>query len=201
MSGGTTKSVFTCTATAPVASITLTNLSDAVTNTVTITVGTSTISNPAGAPRVLTSGAATGATDGKYYFITFSGVTGAGAADLNGRTILARKVAGGNTFTLYGTSATGAVVSTSATITVEPAPTNDVPSFLIGLSGYNASSDYAGAEIEYESTPGLEAGLYLPQAVFVDATANSVANVDAFFTALTAAVNGTSSTAVLNTLP
>lgn len=199
MSGGTTNSVFTCTATAPVASITLTNLSDAVTNTVNITtVGSSSCTNAS--PRVLTSGGATGATDGKYYFITFSGVTGAGAADLNGRTILARKIAGGNTFTLYGTSATGAVVTTSATMVIEPAPTNDVPSFLIGLSGYNASSDYAGAEIEYESTPGLEAGLYLPQAVFVDATANTVANVDAFFTALTAAVNGSSATAVLNSL-
>ena len=192
--------VFTCSATAPVAGITLSNLSDSVANTVNITtVGSSSCSNAT--PRILTSGGATGATDGKYYFITFSGVTGVGAADLNARTILARKVAGGNTFTLYGTSATGAVVTTSATMVIEPAPTNDVPSFLIGLSGYNASSDYAGAEIEYESVPDLEVGLYLPQAVFVDATANSVANVDAFFTALTAAVNGTSSTAVLNTLP
>ena len=203
MSGGSTDSVFTCTATAPVASITLTKLSNSIANTVTITVGTSTISNPTGLPRVLTSGAATGATDGKYYFITFSGVTGAGAADLNGRTILARKVAGGNTFTLYGTTGASGltVVSTSATIIVQPAPTNDIPSFLIGVSGYNASSDYAGAEIEYESVPDLEVGLYLPQAVFVDATANSVANVDDFFTALTAAVNGSVPTSVLNTLP
>lgn len=201
MSGGSTNSVFTCTATAPVASITLTNLSNSVANTVTITVAGSSVSNTASVPRVLTSGGATGATDAKYYFITFSGVTGAGAADLNGRTILARKVAGGNTFTLYGTTNTGAVVTTSAVMTVQPAPTNDIPSFLIGLSGYNASSDYVGAEIEYESVPDLEVGLYLPQAVFVDATANSVANVDDFFYALTISVNGSSPGSVLNTLP
>jgi hypothetical protein len=192
--------VFTGTATVPVAGITLSNLSNSIANTVNITtIGSSSCTNAA--PRVLTSGGATAATDGKYYFITFSGVTGAGAADLNGRTILARKIALGNTFTLYGTSATGAVVTTSAVMTVVPAPTNDIPSFLIGLSGYNASSDYAGAEIEYESVPDLEVGLYLPQAVFVDATANVVADTDAFFTALTAAVNGSSPGSVLNTLP
>jgi hypothetical protein len=199
VSGGSTNSVFTCTAAAPVAYVTLSNLSDAVTSTVNITtIGSSTCTNAA--PRVLTSGGATGATDDKYYLITFSGVTGAGAADLNSRTLLARKISGGNTFTLYGTSATGAVVTTSATMTILNVVTNDVADYLVGCDGYNASSDYFGVEVQYETTPGLDAGLQVAQAVFVNATANSVANVDAFATAVTAALNGTSSTAVLNTL-
>jgi hypothetical protein len=200
VSGGSTNSVFTCTAAAPVAYVTLSNLSDSVANTIVITIAGSSVSNTASVPRVLTSGGATTAVDGEYYLMTFSGVTGAGAADLNGRTLVARKLAGGNTFTLYGTSNTGAVVTTSATITVLPVVTNDVADYLVGCDGYNPSSDYFGVEIQYETTPGLDAGLQVAQAIFVDATANSVANVDAFAYAVTAALNGTSTTAVLNTL-
>ena len=192
VSGGATNSVFTCSVAAPVANITLSNLSDAVTSTITFTY--SAVTNAT--PRVATSTGSTGAVTGKLYRVRVASATGAGAADLSGRTLIA-KATSATDFTLYGTSNTGAITGMVATIVNDAQDT--LQDYLVGLDGYNASSAYVGLEVDFESSPDLDAGIQIPQAIIADATANSDANIANFVNALIAALNGSSSSTVLNT--
>jgi len=133
-------------------------------------------------PRVLTAGAAHGLTLGKVYSFTISGVTGAGNADLN-RTLFGIPL---NTtdITLLDTSNTGATVTTSAVITVNPIGAQTWAEQLQGITNYSAANAYVGAYLQYETNADVEAGVVVNQLIFADATNNSVANVAAFILAL-----------------
>jgi len=134
------------------------------------------------APRVLTT-AAHGLTVGKMYRFSFTGVTSTGAADLNRELI--GLVASATTITLFDTSATGAVDTTTGTLTIVRDAKYDAFDLLGGNSAYLNTSAYVGMAVTYESNSPLEAGVVLTQFVVTDATSNSVANVNSFLIALT----------------
>jgi hypothetical protein len=133
-------------------------------------------------PRVLTAGAAHGLTVGKAYSFTFSGVTGTGAADLN-RSLIGIPL-DADEITLLDTSNTGATNTTAATLGINVSSTDTFANILTGVTGYNPTSSYVGVLVEYLSDSPLEAGVKEPQLILADATANTVANVNAFLTAL-----------------
>jgi hypothetical protein len=141
------------------------------------------------APRVLTAGANHNLTLGKIYKFTFSGVTGTGAADLN-RTLFGIPLAA-TTITLLGTSATGAVTTTSATLTVDLSGDENFFNEGTGITGFNVSNSYVAVEIEALSTNPVVAGNVIPQVILADATANSTANINAFINALRTALAST----------
>jgi hypothetical protein len=184
--GGSTDVVFTSSPLAPVAAFALSNLSVSTAAT-TLTAAGSSATNAA--PRVLTAGAVHGLTVGKLYSITFSGVTGAGAANLNSRTLFGIPL---NTtdITLLGTAATGAVVTTSATMTVSNLATETFFSQAGRMTGYSASNSYVGLLATYISEAAVESGIVIPQLILADATNNSVANVNSFVNAVIAALDG-----------
>jgi hypothetical protein len=184
--------VFTCTTVAPVAYVTLSNLTDVVTSTVTFAY--SAVTNAT--PRVATSTGATGAVTGKLYRVRVSSATGAGAADLSGRTLIA-KATSATDFTLYGTSNTGAITGMVATIVNDAA--DNLQDYLVGCDGYVSTDAFVGFEVDYESSPDLDAGIQIPQAIIADATLNSDANIANFVNAMITALNGSSSSTVLNT--
>ena len=184
--GGTTDVTFLCSPLAPVAAFVLNNLSVSTAAT-TLTAAGSSATNAA--PRVLTAGAVHGLTVGKLYSITFSGVTGAGAANLNSRTLFGIPL---NTtdITLLGTAATGIVATTSAVMTVSNLATETFYSQAGRMTGYSASNSYVGLFASYISEAAVESGVVIPQLILADATNNSVANVNAFVNAVIAALDG-----------
>jgi hypothetical protein len=185
--GGTTEVTFLCSPLAPVAAFVLNNLSVSTAAT-TLTAAGSSATNAA--PRVLTAGAVHGLTVGKLYSITFSGVTGAGLANLEGRTLFGIPL---NTtdITLLGTAATGAVVTTSAVMTVSNLATETFYSQAGRMTGYSASNSYVGLLATYVSEAAVESGIVIPQLILADTTNNSVANVNAYLNAVIAALDGT----------
>jgi len=185
--GGSTNVVFTCSPLAPVAAFSLSNLSVSTAAT-TLTAAGSSCTNAA--PRVLTAGAAHGLTLGKLYSITFSGVTGAGLDNLEGRTIFGIPLAA-TTITLLGTAATGAVVTTAATMTVSNLATETFFSQAGRMTGYSASNSYVGLLATYVSEAAVESGVVIPQLILADTTNNTVANVNAYLNAVIAALDGT----------
>lgn len=184
--GGSTDVVFTCSPLAPVAAFVLNNLSVSTAAT-TLTAAGSSCTNAA--PRVLTAGAAHGLTLGKLYSITFSGVTGAGLDNLEGRTLFGIPLAA-TTITLLGTAATGAVVTTAATMTVSNLATETFFSQAGRMTGYSASNSYVGLFASYISEAAVESGVVIPQLILADTTNNTVANVNAFVNAVIAALDG-----------
>jgi hypothetical protein len=158
-----------------------------VDSTLSVAAGATTLTAAASAatnatPRVLTAGAAHGLTLGKIYSFTFSGVTGAGAADLN-RTLFGIPLAA-TTITMLDTSNTGVVDTTAATMTVNPIGAQTWNEQLQGITNYSAANSYVGAYLQYETNADVEAGVVVNQLIFADATNNSVANVAAFVLAL-----------------
>jgi hypothetical protein len=185
--GGSTDVVFTSSPLAPVAAFVLNNLSVATVGKVLTAAGSSCTD---AAPRVLTAGAAHGLTIGKLYSIKFSGVTGLGLANLDGRTIFGIPLAA-TTITLLGTAATGAVVTTSAVMTVSNLATETFFSQAGRMTGYSASNSYVGLLATYVSEAAVESGVVIPQLILADATNNTVANVNAYLNAVIAALDGT----------
>jgi len=139
------------------------------------------------APRVLTAGAAHGLTEGKIYKLSISGVTSTGADDLN-RTLYGI-VTSATDITLYGTSATGAVTTTSATMTVENIATEDFSEVATGITGFNASTNYVAVAIDALSVDAVDAGSVIPYLVLAEA--GTAANINAFVNALRTALSST----------
>lgn len=179
--GGT---VFTGTVDAPVAEIALVALSSAAAAT-TLTAAGSSATNAT--PRVLTAGAAHGLTVGQIYSVTISGVTDPGAADMN-RTLLAIP-ASATTLTLLGTSNTGAVVTTSAVMTVNNTGDETFASAATGITGFSSSTPYVGVDISALSVDSVDSGLVIPRMVLAPTT--DVANANAFINALRTALSST----------
>jgi len=139
------------------------------------------------APRVLTAGGAHGLTSGKIYKLTISGVTGTGADDLN-RTLYGI-VTSATDVTLYGTSATGTVTTTSATMTVENVATENFSEVATGITGFNSSTNYVAVEIDALSVDAVDAGSVIPYLVLAEA--GTAANINAFVNALRTALAST----------
>jgi hypothetical protein len=185
--GGSTNVVFTSSPLAPVAAFVLNNLSVSTAATVLVAAGSACTN---AAPRVLSTAAAHGLTIGGIYSISFSGVgTSPGNANLNGRTLYGI-VTSATDITLLGTAATGAVVTTSATMTVSNLATETFFSQAGRMTGYSASNSYVGLLATYVSEAAVESGIVIPQLILADATNNSVANVNAYVNALIAALDG-----------
>jgi hypothetical protein len=85
---------------------------------------------------------------------------------------------------MLDTSATGTVTTTSATLGVNVSSTDTFANILTGVTGYNPSYSYVGVLVEYLTDSPLEAGVKQPQLILADATNNTIANVNAFLTAL-----------------
>jgi hypothetical protein len=178
--------VFTGTVDAPIAGFTLSNLSVS-SPAKTLTAAGSSATNAT--PRVFTAGAAHGLTVGKIYRITFVGVTGTGAADLNKEVY--GLVASATTITLFNTSNTGTVDTTTASsITVANDGRQTFASDASGITGYSAATNYIGLDVSFLSQNNVDAGIVQPQLVLGDATNNSVAVANAFIQAIIAALNG-----------
>jgi hypothetical protein len=178
--------VFTGTVNAPIAGFALSNLSVS-SPAKTLTAAGSSATNAT--PRVFTAGAAHGLTVGGIYRITFVGVTGAGAADLNKEVF--GVVTSATDITLFNTSATGAVVTTTASsITVSNDGKQTFADEASGITGYAATTNYIGLDVEFLSQNNVDAGIVQPRLVLGDATANSVVVTNAFVQAIIAALNG-----------
>lgn len=180
--------VLTASADAPVAEIKGTQFSVATAISVAaLTAAGSSCTNAA--PRVLTAGAAHNLTVGKIYKFTFSGVTDPGAADLN-RTLFGIPTAA-TTIALLGTSATGAVVTTSATLTVDLVGDEDFENVAGLITGFNSAFSYVAVQIAALKTDPVSTGVVEPQIILADATNNPVANINAFVNALRTALSST----------
>lgn len=187
VAGGTTEVTFTCDPSAPVAAFALNNLSVATAATVLVAAGSACTN---AAPRVLSTAAAHGLTIGGIYSISFSGVSGApGNLNLNGRTLYGI-VTSATDITLFGTTNSGAVVTTSATMTVSNLATETFYSQAGRMTGYSAAYSYVGLLATYVSEAAVESGIVIPELILADATNNSVANVNAFVNAINAALDG-----------
>jgi hypothetical protein len=136
------------------------------------------------APRVYTS-TAHGLTVGGIYRIKFSGVTGAGAADLNGTKI--GVVADADTIKLFGTSATGVVGFAGSTATVLPDGDETFARVAGGVTGFLPTTAYVGYLISYIAQADLESGVVSTQWILLDYT-NNTTNVFPDFLALQTAV-------------
>lgn len=176
--------VFTASLDAPVAYV-AGDLISVATAAPVLTAAASSATNAA--PRVLTAGGAHGLTSGKIYKFTISGVTGAGADDLN-RTLYGI-VTSATDVTLYGTSATGAVVTTAATMSIDTVDSEDYANLGTGITGYNPSTNYVSIELEALSTDAVDAGSVIPYVVLAEA--GTAANINAFVNALRTALAST----------
>jgi hypothetical protein len=136
------------------------------------------------APRVYTS-SAHGLTVNGIYRVKFSGVTGAGAADLNGTKIGVATSA--TEITLFGTSATGAVGFVGSTVTVLPDGDETFARVAGGVTGFSPTTAYAGYLISYIAQADLESGVVSTQWILLDYT-NNTTNIYPDFLALQTAV-------------
>jgi hypothetical protein len=148
-------------------------------------------------PRTFTAGAAHNLVVGGLYRLSFAGVTGAGADDLNGRIIYGIPNAA-TTIALLGTTGVGAVVTTAATITVLEDSTNNLRTTLGQTQGYDATHQYIGVNIPYTRNGELAPGDNAMGYYACDITNNTLSNVSAYVLALVAALNGSNSAAFLN---
>jgi hypothetical protein len=194
--GAPTTIAFVGNSTAPVAFVTVSALmSNAKTYTVSWTAATSTYTT---STSVLTnfSGLVTGDV---YRVYLGTGATGTDPKFFNGQTVVGR-AASSSTMVLYGIENTGAgtVITTTTTgLVVLPVAKETFSDLLVGEeSTFVAGTPYVGYEIDFESTPDLDAGVQIPQSILFSATET---NALAFDRALIAALNGSSSFNVLNT--
>jgi hypothetical protein len=188
--------IFVGAAAAPVAYVTVSSLlSNAKTYTVGFTPGSSTYTT---STSVLTgfSGLVTGDV---YRVYLGTGATGTNPIYFNGQTVVAR-AASSSSLVLYGIPDTGVGTVTTTTTTglvVLPVAKETLSDLLVGEeSTFVAGTPYVGYEIDFESTPDLDAGLQIPQSIVFSATET---NGLAFDRALIAALNGSSSFNMLNT--
>jgi hypothetical protein len=123
------------------------------------------------APRVYTS-SAHGLTVGGIYRVKFSGVTGTGAADLNGTKIGVATSA--TEITLFGTSATGAVGFVGSTVTVLPDGDETFARVAGGVTGFLPTTAYVGYLVSYIAQADLESGVVSTQWILLDYTNNTV---------------------------
>jgi hypothetical protein len=123
------------------------------------------------------------------YSIKFSGVSGTGAANLEGRTLFGIPLAA-TTITLLGTTNSGTVDTTLATMTVSNLATETFFSQAGRMTGYSASNSYVGLLATYTSEAAVESGVVIPQLILADTTNSSVANVNAYVNAVIAALDG-----------
>jgi hypothetical protein len=188
--------VFVGTPVAPVAFVTVSAL---MTNAKTYTVSwTAALSTYTTSTSVLTN--FTGLVTGDVYRVYLgTGATGTNPIYFNGQTVVGR-AASATTMVLYGIPDTGAgtVITTTTTgLTVLPVAKDTFSDLLVGEeTDFVAGTPYVGYEIDFESTPDLEAGIQIPQSIVFSATET---NALAFDRALIAALNGSSSFNVLNT--
>jgi hypothetical protein len=135
-------------------------------------------------PRVYAS-SAHGLTVGGIYRVKFSGVTGTGAADLNGTKI--GVVTSATDITLFGTSATGTVGFVGSTVTVLPDGDETFARVAGGVTGFLPTTAYVGYLISYIAQADLESGVVSTQWILLDYT-NNTTNVFPDFLALQTAV-------------
>ena len=194
--GAPTTIVFVGTPVAPVAFVTVSALiTNAKTYTVGFTPGSSTFTT---STSVLT--AFTGLVTGDVYRVYLgTGATGTNPIYFNGQTVVGR-AASATSMVLYGIPDTGAGTVTTTTttgLTVLPVAKDTLSDLLVGEnSTFVAGTPYVGYEIDFESTPDLDAGIQIPQSILFSATET---NALAFDRALIAALNGSSAFNVLNT--
>jgi hypothetical protein len=184
---------FVGTPVAPVAFVTVSSLmSNAKTYTASWTAAGSAYT---GGTSVLTgfSGLVTGDV---YRIYMGTGATGANPEFVNGQTVVAR-AASSSTVVLYGVPNVGITTTTITGLVVLPVAKETFSDLLAGeVSTFVAGTPYVGYEIDFESTPDLDAGLQIPQSIVFSATET---NGLAFDRALIAALNGSSSFNMLNT--
>ena len=188
--------VFVGTAVAPVSGVVVSSLmSNAKTYTVSWTAAGSTYTT---STSVLTG--FTGLVTGSVYRVYLgTGATGTNPIYFNGQTVVGR-AASATTMVLYGIPDTGVgtvLTTTSTGLSVLAVAKETFADLLTGEEdSFVSGTPYVGYQIEFESTPDLEAGVNIPQAIVFSATET---NALAFDRALIAALNGSSSFNVLNT--
>ena len=156
---------FTGTAEAPVIAFASSNLTSTQTpKTLTVTV----FDNAGiGVSRAITA-VGHGLTIGRVYNITFSGLGGAGAPSLNGRTFPCIPTSV-DLISVIGTSATGAVTFASATFTVNNDAVQTFYSEAGRMTGYDPTKSYVGIQVSQVSDAAVESGIVIPQVLLVNA--------------------------------
>jgi hypothetical protein len=193
VSPSTNTIIFVGAAAAPVAYVTVSSLmANAKTYTVSWTAAGSTYT---AATSVLTG--FTGLVTGDVYRIYMgTGATGNNANYVNGQTLVGR-AASATTMTLYGVPSDTLTTTGITGLSVLAVAKETLSDLLVGEeTDFVAGTPYVGYEIDFESTPDLDAGLQIPQSIVFSATET---NGLAFDRALIAALNGSSSFNVLNT--
>jgi hypothetical protein len=193
VSPSTNTIVFVGTSAAPVALVTVSSL---MTNAKTYTASwTAAGSTYTGSTSVLIG--FTGLVSGDVYRVYMgTGATGNNANYVNGQTLVGR-AASATTMVLYGVPNDTLTTTGITGLVVLPVAKETFSDLLVGEeSTFVAGTPYVGYEIDFESTPDLDAGIQIPQSILFSATET---NALAFDRALIAALNGSSSFNVLNT--
>jgi hypothetical protein len=195
--------VFTPSALAPVANFAFSNLSATFASQITFTPAGSTFSTG-----VVTSGAATGATIGELYIITFAGMTGTDGALMNSSFVC--KATSSTAFFVYGLLSSATITTTTGTGVVAFTERTSLASIASGVLGSNAgtlnSTEFApananfGVQIEYEVVGDVETGANVPQVVLIDGTQSSNANGNDLYRAILNGLNGTTPANALNSI-
>jgi len=188
--------VFVGTPAAPVALVTVSSL---MTNAKTYTVSWTALGSTYTTSTSVLTGFSGLVTGDVYRVYLGTAATGTDPKFFNGQTVVGR-AASSSTMVLYGIPDTGAGTVTTTTTTglvVLPVAKETFSDLLVGEeSTFVAGTPYVGYEIDFESTPDLDAGIQIPQSIVFSATET---NALAFDRALIAALNGSSSFNVLNT--
>jgi hypothetical protein len=193
VSPSTNTIVFVGTAVAPVSGVVVSSLmSNAKTYTASWTAAGSTYT---GSTAVLTG--FTGLVTGSVYRIYMgTGATGTAPEYINGQTVVGR-AASTTTMTLFGVPNVAITTTTISGLTVLPSAVETFEDLLVGENdSFVSGTPYVGYQIQYESTPDLEAGVNIPQAIVFSATET---NALAFDRALIAGLNASSTFNILNT--
>jgi hypothetical protein len=193
VSPSTNTIVFIGTAVAPVSGVVVSSLmSNAKTYTASWTAAGSTYT---GSTAVLIG--FTGLVTGSVYRIYMgTGATGTAPEYINGQTVVGR-AASTTTMTLFGVPNVAITTTTISGLTVLPSAVETFEDLLVGENdSFVSGTPYVGYQIQYESTPDLEAGVNIPQAIVFSATET---NALAFDRALIAGLNASSTFNILNT--
>jgi hypothetical protein len=121
-----------------------------------------------GVSRAITCAAGHGLTIGQVYNVTMSGLAGAGAPSLNGRTFPCIPTSS-TLISVIGTSATGAVTFASAVITVNNDAVQTFYSEAGRMTGYNPANSYVGIQVSQVSDADVESGVVIPEVLLVNA--------------------------------
>jgi hypothetical protein len=125
-----------------------------------------------------------------------TGATGTAPEYINGQTVVGR-AASATTMVLFGVPSVAITTTTISGLTVLPSAVETFEDLLVGENdSFVSGTPYVGYQIQYESTPDLEAGVNIPQAIVFSATET---NALAFDRALIAGLNASSTFNILNT--